>query len=223
MKKIRYISSRPGAVIGCLLFVLAGGSCGKNQTSPQEAGLAPWQTDVDAFNKELAKHTAQARTPELAVLEKRFEEDAESVTTITDGYGGIVDFKPSEDSLQYRVNEAFKGKRVDWTFEVADKTEQDFMKMLVVVPKISGVSYDDDNTVSNLYLSCIMIQSPDVDSLQVGDRVRLEGVVEDFSKNSSREHFFHGVTALYHLDDAPHPIFWLGFTEVKITQRKGWW
>ena len=37
---------------------------------------------------------------------------------VTDGAGGYVDLKPADDTVQFRVNEALKGKPVSWEFEV---------------------------------------------------------------------------------------------------------
>ena len=71
--------------------------------------------------------------------------------------------------------------------------------------------------MAKLFLSAIMIEFPEVKSLRAGDRIKLEAVLEDFSTNRPRDHTFLGVTAIHYLDEAPHPIFVLGFTRAKIT------
>lgn len=91
----------------------------KGPTKTENQSIAAWTTDLVAFNKHLETLAAMARTPSKQEFEARFKKARKGeLKVITDGAGGVVDLKPAEDTVQFRVNEAVKGKTVSWEFEL---------------------------------------------------------------------------------------------------------
>lgn len=76
-----------------------------------------WRTDLAAFESYLKSLATAARMPTEEDFAKRDPQDRDW-KVITDRDGGVLDFKPGEDTVQFRVNEAVKGKTVRWEFEL---------------------------------------------------------------------------------------------------------
>jgi hypothetical protein len=78
--------------------------------------IAAWRTDLAAFESYLKRLAPAARMPTEEDFKERDAQERDW-KVITDG-GGVIDFKPGEDTVQFRVNEALKGKTVRWEFEL---------------------------------------------------------------------------------------------------------
>jgi hypothetical protein len=132
---------------------------------------------------------------------------------VTDGAGGYVDMAPAEDTVQFQVNKAIKGQKVEWEFELA----RDAAKSLNGVARLIPKSVSKEN--KNPFLAALIIDTTDELDFKAGDLVKLEATIGDASQNKGLGGLLapSGPVAVYHLDSTPHPIFWLGLTNVKIS------
>lgn len=181
-----------------------------------------WRTDVVAFDNYLGKLAAAGKVPDKAALAKRVTlipggGTLESeVFPVTDGAGGFIDMKPAEDTVQFRVNEALKGQKVTWEFELARDATESYTGVVSLTPKLA----DDEDAVP--FLSSLFVK-PDAREkssfdFKAGDILKLECTIGDFAGNKGIAALQtpSGPVAIYHLDAAPHTVFWVGLTDVTI-------
>ena len=178
-----------------------------------------WQSDIVAFDTYLGEFVGKARVPDRPSLEKRVtivlgsEETNSEVLPITDGAGGFVDLAPAEDSVQFQVNKALKGKKVKWEFGLALDAATSFNGVAQLQPKVAS------NVNVNAFLAAIVINTTTQLDFKAGDIVRLEATIGDASENKGLAGLLapSGPVAIYHLDSTTHPVFWLGLKDVKIS------
>ncbi|XZE17576.1 protein kinase domain-containing protein [Pirellulaceae bacterium SH449] len=178
-----------------------------------------WRTDIAAFDTYLGELASKARVPDRISLESRVtiipgeEETNSEVVPVTDGAGGYVDMAPAEDTVQFRVNKALKGQKVKWEFELASDTAKSFNGVARLMPKSVGKK----NAAP--FLAAIMIENSEEIDFKAGDLVKLEGTIGDASQNKGLGGLLKpsGPVVVYHLDSTPHPVFWLGLEDVKIS------
>lgn len=65
------------------------------------ARVYKWTRDIDRFAAGLQELAATAKVPDEEDLLKRLENGTGEVEVITDGYGGVVDFKVAKGTVQY--------------------------------------------------------------------------------------------------------------------------
>jgi DKNYY family len=191
----------------------------EDQTEKRKTASVGWRSDIVAFDTYLGELTGKARIPDEASLEKRVtvvpgsgETDSE-VLPVADGAGGYVDMTPAEDTVQFQVNKAIKGQKVKWEFELAHDAAKSFNGVARLIPKSVG----KEN--ANPFLAALIIDTTDELDFRAGDLVKLEATIGDASQNKGLARLLSpsGPVAVYHLDSTPHPIFWLGFENVKIS------
>lgn len=191
------------------------------EAQPKERKVASegWRSDIVAFDSYLGELAGKTRVPDKPSLEKRITlvpggEDMDSeVVPVTDGAGGYVDMAPAEETLQFQVNKALKGQNVEWEFELAG----DATNSLNGVTHLNPKSADDENAIT--FLAAIIINTTDELDFKAGDVVKLEGTIGDAAQNQGLGGLLapSGPVAVYHLDSTPHPVFWLGLTNAKVT------
>ncbi len=190
-----------------------------------------WRTDVVAFDKFLGELVAKGRVPNQQALAKRIKispqgkELNSEVIPVTKGAGGYIDLKPAEDTVQFRANEALKGQKVTWEFTLGSDVIVRNGGIVLMPQSITNQDAKDTKKAIP-FLSAIMArvtrdQAAEM-GFKTGDRVKVEGTIGDFSSNKGIAALQSpaGPVAVYHLDSAPHPIFWVGLIEVKITGPK---
>jgi serine/threonine protein kinase len=187
-----------------------------NQPKEKRPSSEGWQSDIVAFETYLGELVGKARIPDKPSLEMRVtvvpgsEKIESEVWPVTDGAGGYADMAPAEDTVQFQVNKALKGQKVTWEFELAHNTANAFNGVAQVVPK----SISTPN--AKPFLATLIINTTDELDFKSGDRVKLEGTIGDASQNKSFA-VLSGPVAIYHLDSTPHPVFWIGLKNVKIS------
>jgi hypothetical protein len=185
----------------------------------EETKEATWKHDLKAFDKHLKTLVAAARTPTEEEFSKRFGKGPDrEVTTITDGAGGIIDFRPAKDTVQYRVNEALKGKVIRWEIkfgkDASDHSQVSLMPQWVLETGTEGKVIPFVNAI---FFKRHQAKLP-AGELTKGQRIVFEGTIGDAAKNDDELDSFHGATAIHYLQGVPHPIFWLGFDKVTVTR-----
>jgi hypothetical protein len=151
---------------------------------------------------------------------------------VTDGAGGYVDLKPAKDTVQFRVNEALKGQTVTWEFELVHDARESYGGVIRLIPKsLKPQSDAEDKTQDTIkskekaipFLNALLVKVPRGQAggsdFKAGDRVKLEGAIGDASGNKGINALLSpsGPVAVYHLDAAPHTVFWVGLTKATIT------
>ncbi len=192
--------------------------------TPRTASPDHWDVDPVAFDVHLAQLTAKARVPKIEDLVGR---PIAEVMPTTDGAGGFVELKPAPDTVQYRVNEALKGKKVKWTVVlVADE-----MNMYGVTSLMPDLGFDMSRSFADAapdeipHLHLIMLKAPTrpegAGIFKAGDRVIVEGTIGDSSINTGfMVVSYVGPVAIYHLENVGHPIFWVGLTDARIARAE---
>jgi serine/threonine protein kinase len=181
----------------------------------------PWDADLGAFDAHLAKLVRGARVPTIEDLTGR---PMTEVMPITDGAGGLVDLRPAPDTVQHRVNEALKGKKVRWAFELA--ADEIDMAVTLLVPDLG---FDLSGSLADAapgeipHLNLIMLKAPTraegAGPFKQGDRVIVEGAIGDATTNSGiMVTEYVGPVAIYHLNDVGHPVFWIGLIDVSLSR-----
>ncbi len=178
-----------------------------------------WRSDILAFDAYLGELVGKARVPDKSSLEKRVtispgsENTNSEVMPITDGAGGYVDLAPAEDTVQFQVNKALQGQIVHWEFELAQDAAKNFNGVVHLIPKSVRTANP------NPFLDALVIDTTDNLSFKAGDSVKLEGTIGDTSQDNGFGSLVSpsGPIAIYHLDAKPHPVFWLGFKDAKIS------
>jgi hypothetical protein len=180
-----------------------------------------WRTDIVAFEKYLRELAAEGRVPDKPASAKRVtlipggRELNSEVFPVTDGAGGFIDTRPAKDTVQFRVNEALKGKRISWEFELERDATESHTGVVRLVPKIAG-----DDAVP--FLSSVFVKPAEGQAstfdFSAGEILKLEGAIGDFAGNEGIAALQSpsGPVAIYHLDSAPHTVFWIGLTDVTI-------
>lgn len=179
-----------------------------------------WRLNIDAFDRYLGKLLSESRVPDREALMNRITAvpgggglDTE-VMPITDGAGGFVDLQPAKGTVQFRVNEALKGKKVKWEFELASDASPNDLGLMTLQPKLADSSRQDEQ--SAVFLNTIIVKTATAQPRNAGETVLVEGTIGDSASNKGIS-IFTGPVAIYHLDSAPHTVFWVGLTEAKIT------
>jgi hypothetical protein len=217
---VKFLSSR---ILARSLFLLAvlvlpTQLTAQDQTKEANGGVS-WKHDLRAFDNHLKTLVGAARIPTEEEFSERFKNGpGGELTSITDGAGGVIDFRPAKDTVQHRVNEALKGKAVRWEIELgADAGNQG---QLVLMPKWIIEAGTEGKVIP--FVNAIMFQRHQsklpVGALTEGQRIVFEGTIGDALKNKDGLDFFHGATAIHYLQDVPHPIFLLGFDKVTVTR-----
>jgi hypothetical protein len=196
----------------------------ENATDQPQANEA-WKIDVVAFDKYLGELAANARVPTKEDLVKRITARPgdgglnTEVMPITDGAGGLVDLKPAKGTVQFRVNEALKGKKVKWDFELAADAAGNYLGIMILQPKLGDAPDANKEPKTVPYLKSIIVKANNVEPLKAGDRVKLEGTIGDSSRNRGINAIISpsGPLAIYHLNAAPHTVFWVGLTKATVT------
>jgi len=194
----------------------------ERSTTTQTASPDRWDIDPVAFDVHLAQLTTKSRVPKIEDLVGR---PMAEVMPITDGAGGFVDLKPAPDTVQHRVNEALKGKKVKWTVVLAT----DEMNMYGVTSLMPDLGFDMSRSFADAapdeipHLNLIMLKAPTrpegAGLFKAGDRVIIEGTIGDSSRNTGfLVVSYVGPVAIYHLDNVGHPIFWVGLTDARISR-----
>ncbi len=178
-----------------------------------------WRTDIVAFDTYLAELSDKARVPDKTSLAKRVtimlgaEETNSEVVPVTDGAGGYVDMSPAEDTVQFQVNEALKGKEVQWEFALAHDAVQSSNGATRLIPK--PLSQEQTNP----FLATLIIHTTEAIEFKAGDIVKLEATIGDAAQNKGLGGLLAptGPVTVYHLDSSHHPVFWLGLKNAKIS------
>jgi serine/threonine protein kinase len=178
-----------------------------------------WQSDIVAFDTYLGELAGKSRVPDKPSLEERVTlvpgggEMNSEVMPVTDGAGGYVDMAPAEDTVQFQVNNALKGQKVKWEFELALDVAVAFNGVAQLQPKVAA------NQNAQSFLAAIMLKTTTQLDFKAGDIVKLEATIGDASQNRGLAALLApaGPVAIYHLDSTTHPVFWLGLKDVKIS------
>jgi hypothetical protein len=182
-----------------------------------------WQRDIGDFNAELRDLSAKAKVPDEESLKKRMENESEGLEVITDGYGGVVDFNAAKGTVQYEATRKFAGgggMLIDWEFELARDTQIRWNKSTELIPKIprttEGGGQEGEQPVFSIHIA-----KTNGGPFKAGDRVRLKGVIDDFSR--FRKDYFRatGLVAIHYLENAPNPVFCLRMGEAELTLIHG--
>jgi hypothetical protein len=200
-------------VVGPLLLALMNLSFAQSEAEP-ELRIAPdpaWAKDIQRFDDELGELVSKAKVPSAKTLD-----DSDETEAITDGYGGFVDFDASKGTLQYLANEKVKGRRVEWEFELQRDAEKTYDNQIALVPKIGKKQVIEGEEMVLPYLNVIVLGDAKVGPFKAGDRIRLKADIDDFSRFRKNFGLATGLVAIYHLDGAPHPIFWLKLAKAEI-------
>jgi hypothetical protein len=120
---------------------------------------------------------------------------------------------PAEDTVQFQVNKALKGQKIKWEFELVDDAAKSFNG----VARLMAKSVTKANV--NPFLAALIIDTKNELEFKAGDLVKLEATIGDASQNKGLSGLLKpsGPVAVYHLDAAPHTVFWLGLKNVKIS------
>ncbi len=185
----------------------------------EERSSEGWQSDIAAFDTYLAELVGKAKVPDKPSLERRVtivpgsEETNSEVLPVTDGAGGFVDSAPAEDTVQFQVNNALKGRKVKWEFELALDAATSFNGVARLQPKFAS------KVDAKSFLAAIMLETTTQLDFKAGDIVKLEATIGDASENKGLAGLSApaGPVAIYHLDSTTHPVFWLGLKDVKIS------
>ena len=86
----------------------------------------------------------------------------------------------------------------------------------MLYPKIGKKQVIEGKEVMLGYLNTIMLSDAKVGPFKAGDRLRLKADIDDFSRFRKDFDLATGLVAIYHLDGAPHPIFWLKLAKAEI-------
>ena len=170
-----------------------------------------WTKDIQQFDNELGKLVSKAKVPSAKTLD-----DSDETEAITDGYGGFVDFDASKGTVQYLANEKVKGQRVEWEFELKQDAEKSYDDQIALVPKVGKKQVIEGEERMLGYLNVIVLGDAKVGPFEAGDRIRLKAEIDDFSRFRKDFELATGLVAIYHLDGAPHPIFWLKLAKAEI-------
>ncbi len=203
------------------------------QAEPTDGKTADeaWRTDLVAFDKFLSELVAKGRVPSKQELANRIKISPQGklanseVVPVTKGAGGFIDLKPGQDTVQFRANEALQGEKVTWELKLG----RDVLIRnggIVLTPQSITDQDAKDPKKNAPYLSAIMASVPRDQAAEMafkaGDLVKVEGTIGDSSSNKGIAALLSpsGPIVVYHLDAAPHPIFWVGLQDVKITGPK---
>jgi serine/threonine protein kinase len=178
-----------------------------------------WRSDIVAFNSYLAELAGKGRIPDKPSLEKRVtifpggQDMVSEVVPVTDGAGGYVDLAPAEDTVQFQMNEALKGQKVNWEFELATDSELSFNGVTRLIPRTL------DTKDATPYLAALIIVTDEALDFKAGSLVKLNATIGDASQNKGLTSLLSpsGPVAIYHLDSTAHPIFWLGLKDVNVS------
>jgi hypothetical protein len=190
----------------------------KPKPEPKALPLPPaaWTRDIQRFDDELGALVSKAKVPSAETLD-----DSDETEAITDGYGGFVDFDASKGTLQYLANEKVKGRKVEWEFELqrdADAEKSFGGDEIAFFPKIGKKQVIDGKEMMLGHLNAILLSGAKVGPFKAGDRIRLKAEIDDFSRFKKDFDLATGLVAIYHLEGAPHPIFWLKLAKAEIIQ-----
>jgi serine/threonine protein kinase len=185
-----------------------------DQPKKEKRSSEGWQSDIVAFDTYLAELVGKTKVPDKPSLEKRVtampgsEELNSEVLPVTDGAGGFVDLSPAEDTVQFQVNNALKGQKVKWEFELALDVAVAFNGVAQLQPKVAA------NQNAQSFLAAIMLKTTTQLDFKAGDILKLEATIGDASQNRGLAALLApvGPVAIYHLDSTTHPVFWLGLT-----------
>ena len=125
--------------------------------------------------------------------------------------------KPAKDTVQFRVNQALKGQIVKWDSELAADAAPNYLGLMMLHPKFASKPDAKEKETAVPFLNAIIVKAPKAEPLKIGDRVKLEGTIADSSANRGTN-IYSGPVAIYHLDAAPHTVFWVGLTKATITR-----
>ena len=197
---------------------------GDDERSNDSKAEQAWQTDLSALDAYLKQLTEEARTPTEQEFKARFKNTPRDLTVITDGGGGVVDFNPGVDTVQFRVNEALKGRSVRWEFELG--TDVAPYGQPGILSKHFANTFEKAEAANQWdkvpFLSAILITRHQANlptaKLSKGQRIIIQGKIGDAAKNRDDRDTFHGATAIYYLEQLHHPIFWIALDRVTITR-----
>ncbi len=180
-------------------------------------GEGAWQGDLVAFDQHLKSIVATARIPTRKEFQARTENGPKGEIQVL-GAPGLLDFRPPKDTVQFRVNEALKGKAVRWEFELADDPRDDGQVWLE--PEWNAKAAAKSLAKDHPALQVIMFQRNQAKlpatKLAPGQRIVVEGRIGDASMNRNFDSL-HGPTAFYHPQDIPI-FFWVGLDKIIITR-----
>jgi serine/threonine protein kinase len=213
---IRERKSQVNSVEPLVNVELVGPDDHPEKSKPASEG---WRSDIVAFDTYLGEFVGKWRIPDEPSLAKRVavlpggEETNSEVLPVTDGAGGYVDLAPAEDTVQFQVNKALKGQPVKWEFELAHDVAISISGVAQLIPKAT--------TKENAkpFLATLFINTTEELDFKAGDLVKLEATIGDASSiiGIGGLQAPTGPVAVYHLASTPHPIFWLGLTNVTIS------
>lgn len=200
---------------GPLLLALLNPCLAQNAPEQKAIPLPPaaWTRDIHRFDEELGALVGKAKVPSAKMLN-----DSDKAEAITDGYGGYVDFDASKGTLQYLANGKVKGRTVEWEFELQRDAEKSFGGEIAFFPKIGKKQVIEGKEVMLGYLNVILVEEIKNGPFKAGDRIRLKAKIDDFSRFKKNFDLATGLVAIYHLEGAPHPIFWLKLAKAEIIQ-----
>lgn len=199
-----------------LLLALMNPSYAQSNPEPTVRPLPPaaWTKDIQRFDDELGALVSKAKVPSAKTLE-----DSDETEGITDGYGGYVDFDAKKGTLQYLANEKVKEQRVEWEFELQrDAKKSSYDDEIALVPKIGKKQLIEGKEIMLGYLNVIVLSDAKSGPFKAGDRIRLKADIDDFSRFRKDFGLATGLVTIYHLEGAPHPIFWLKLAKAEITR-----
>lgn len=224
-------------VFSLLLLLLLNSSFAQSETKPKpvikdapgsnpnekpaptpEVQLIPlpppaWAKDIQHFDLKLEELASKAKVPSVKMLEESDETEA-----ITDGYGGYVDFDARKGTLQYNANGMVKDRFVEWEFELLRDAERSYDDTIAFCPKIDKKFKPKTKEQEGGYLNVIILEDSELEPFKAGDRIRLKASIDDFSRFRKDFGRATGLVAIYHLDGAPHPIFWLKLAKAEIVR-----
>ena len=198
------------ALAGFLSLVAVGPSQGEKEPAEEEK---KWQTDIVQFEKELRRIVATAKMPEEADFIARLKRKEGDIEVITDGGGGVVDFAAAKGTVQHVATKTFRNAEIDWELTLGTDTEIAWNQSTDLVAK---EAMDARPEGEDYPIFVIDIRKTNAGPFVAGDRIRLQSKIDDFSRFTKGFSNSRGLVAVYFLEDAPKPIFFLRLEGAKM-------
>jgi len=173
-------------------------------------GWKKWQRDLVLFHADLRKLVQEARVPAEEEFRKRLKQKERDLEVITDGGGGVVDFKAAEGTIQQVASKVYSNHEVEWEIELHGDTKIAWNKSTVLVPRFKGMNDEQEPFFA------IKIRKAKAGPFKEGQRVRLKASIDDFSRFREGYSDATGLVVVYYLENAPNPIMILKLDEAEV-------
>lgn len=176
-----------------------------------EEQRAEWQTEFSVFLRRLKAIHEQGEVPSESALRA-----GQHSFAITDGAGGWIDPSASEGTVQYKVNELCRGKKIRWEVTVArDVSKSRTFCGWTLLPAVSKEQKQQKQARVIGIMARERNRSEDR-KIKEGSTVLLEGMLGDATKSTPTS--VTGVNAVHHLDaaDAGETVFLIAVDKAVI-------